>query len=143
MIVVQMSGGLGNQMFQYALYRRLKSLGRDVRIDDWSQYVPREDGAVVRKLGLGVFGAQYRKASEEEVNLLTDGRTDLLSRIRRKLTGRRSLETRDTDFLFDPRFLETGEGYFTGWREQAAFERFDATFPPKEKLKLPGQLSER
>ena len=114
MIVVQMSGGLGNQMFQYALYRRLKSLGRDVRIDDWSQYVPREDGAVVRKLGLGVFGAQYRKASEEEVNLLTDGRTDLLSRIRRKLTGRRSLETRDTDFLFDPRFLETGEGYFTG-----------------------------
>ena len=32
------------------------------------------------------------------------------------------------------------EGYFTGWREPAAFEKYDATFPPKEKLKLPGQL---
>ena len=32
------------------------------------------------------------------------------------------------------------EGYLTGWREPAAFEKYDATFPPKEKLKLPGQL---
>ena len=32
------------------------------------------------------------------------------------------------------------EGYFVGDREPEAFEAFDATFPPKEKLKLPGQL---
>ena len=32
------------------------------------------------------------------------------------------------------------EGYFAADREQEAFEAFDATFPPKEKLKLPGQL---
>ena len=32
------------------------------------------------------------------------------------------------------------EGYFTAEREAAAFERYDATFPPKEKLRLPGQL---
>ena len=32
------------------------------------------------------------------------------------------------------------EGYFVAEREREAFERFDAQFPPKEKLKLPGQL---
>ena len=32
------------------------------------------------------------------------------------------------------------EGYFVGDREPEAFEAFDALFPPKVKLKLPGQL---
>lgn len=32
------------------------------------------------------------------------------------------------------------EGYFVAEREPEAFERFDAEFPPKQKLKLPGQL---
>lgn len=32
------------------------------------------------------------------------------------------------------------EGYFVAEREPEAFERFDAQFPPKVKLKLPGQL---
>ncbi len=32
------------------------------------------------------------------------------------------------------------EGYFAAEREAEAFARYDAQFPPKEKLKLPGQL---
>lgn len=32
------------------------------------------------------------------------------------------------------------DGYFVAEREAEAFEAFDAQFPPKEKLKLPGQL---
>lgn len=32
------------------------------------------------------------------------------------------------------------EGYFAAEREPEAFEAFDATFPPRVKLKLPGQL---
>ena len=34
----------------------------------------------------------------------------------------------------------TPEGYFACENEQDAFAAFDAQFPPKEKLKLPGQL---
>lgn len=34
------------------------------------------------------------------------------------------------------------EGYYVAEREPEAFERFEAQFPPKEKLKLPGQLFE-
>ena len=32
------------------------------------------------------------------------------------------------------------EEYFVAERNPEAFEKFDAEFPPKEKLKLPGQL---
>ena len=32
------------------------------------------------------------------------------------------------------------EGYFAAEQDREAFERFDALFPPKQKLKLPGQL---
>ena len=32
------------------------------------------------------------------------------------------------------------EGYFVCERRPEDFERFEATFPKKEKLKLPGQL---
>ena len=33
MIIVKIMGGLGNQLQQYAFYRKLESLGRDVRLD--------------------------------------------------------------------------------------------------------------
>ena len=36
----------------------------------------------------------------------------------------------------------TTPGYFAAEREPEAFARFDALFPPKEKLKLPGQIFE-
>ncbi len=32
------------------------------------------------------------------------------------------------------------DGYFVSERDPEGFERFEATFPPKQKLKLPGQL---
>ena len=39
MVIIQLAGGLGNQMFQYALYLELVSLGREVKIDDVSGFV--------------------------------------------------------------------------------------------------------
>ena len=38
MIIVKLSGGLGNQMFEYALYLSLLSRGKEVKIDDSSDY---------------------------------------------------------------------------------------------------------
>lgn len=51
MIAVQLSGGLGNQMFEYALYLKLRSLGKNVKIDDFTCY-----GEGERSLQLGIFG---------------------------------------------------------------------------------------
>ena len=33
MIIIHVMGGLGNQLYQYALYEKLKYLGKDVRLD--------------------------------------------------------------------------------------------------------------
>ena len=33
MIIVEVCGGLGNQMFQYALYTKLKIQGKEVKLD--------------------------------------------------------------------------------------------------------------
>ena len=38
MNVIRMSGGIGNQMFQYALYLKLRSLGKEVKFDDVMEY---------------------------------------------------------------------------------------------------------
>lgn len=38
MIIIQVAGGLGNQMQQYALYRKFLSLGREAKLDlSWFQ----------------------------------------------------------------------------------------------------------
>jgi hypothetical protein len=52
MIIINMSGGLGNQMFQYALYLKLKSLGKNVKLDT-SLYRNADCG---RNLELSIFG---------------------------------------------------------------------------------------
>ena len=33
MIIIEVAGGLGNQLQQYALYRKFLSLGKDARLD--------------------------------------------------------------------------------------------------------------
>ena len=38
MIIIKMNGGLGNQLQQYAMYEKLKSLGKEAKIDiSWFQ----------------------------------------------------------------------------------------------------------
>lgn len=117
MIIIRMSGGLGNQMFQYALYRKLRLLGREVSFDDKSQYDAetfKNSAQKRRPKRLDVFGITYETAEPDELTRLTDSSMNPADRIRRKLTGRKSLEKCDRDFMFDPSFLEETEGYFCG-----------------------------
>ena len=103
MVIVQLSGGLGNQMFEYALYLRLKAEGRQVKIDDSTCYGHEGE----RPLQLGrVFGVTYDRASEEEIRRMTDSFPDPFSRIRRKLLGRKNLSYREADVNFDPEVLK-------------------------------------
>ena len=103
MVIVQLSGGLGNQMFEYALYLRLKAEGRQVKIDDSTCYGHEGE----RPLQLGrVFGVTYDRASEEEIRRMTDSLPDPVSRIRRKLLGRKNLSYREADVNFDPEVLK-------------------------------------
>ena len=128
-IILQLSGGLGNQMFQYALFLHLKALHRDVTIDDFTEYALREkdtDSRYVQRKPMleKAFGITYPKASREDLIRLTDGDLHLSSRIRRKLTGRHSLEKREEEMTFDPSFLTDETGYFTGCFQSEKY--FDA-----------------
>lgn len=92
MIIVKIMGGLGNQLQQYAFYRKLESLGRDVRLDvSWFER-PGEQEAVLAKrtMELNCFeGVRYRPASEQEIRgllgRLWEEPESAVSRIRRKL----------------------------------------------------------
>lgn len=111
MNIIRMTGGLGNQMFQYALYLKLCSLGRDVKFDDITEY----DRADARLIMLWVFGIDYPKADRDEINEITDGFLKLSHRIRRKLFGRKSLEYHEKSCNFDGQILEKERAYLTGY----------------------------
>ena len=69
MVGVQLTGGLGNQMFEYALYLKLKSMGKDVRIDDVTCYGAQEKQRVNQ---LSVFGVSYERMTKPEYEQITD-----------------------------------------------------------------------
>ena len=106
-----MEGGLGNQLFQYALYRQLQSMGRTVKMDVTTEYGREHD----RQQMLWAFDAVYEEATQDEINRLTDGFMDLPSRIRRKLTGRRTKKYAEPDSNFDPQVLLKTPVYLTGY----------------------------
>lgn len=102
MRIVQLSGGLGNQMFEYALYLRLQAEGYEVKIDDATCY----QAAGTRPKQLDIFGVQYEAASKEEIEKMTDSSMKLYHRARRFLCGRRNLSYRERDVNFDPEVLQ-------------------------------------
>lgn len=142
MNIIRMSGGLGNQMFQYALYRKLKSLGKEVKFDDINEY--RDDNA--KPIMLAVFGIEIPRATWDEINAFTDGSMDLTKRIRRRIFGRRAIEYREEGFYdpqvlsFDSMYLRGGfqsEKYFEDMKEEI---RSIYRFPALETMHLPDKL---
>ena len=109
MNIIRMSGGLGNQMFQYALYLKLRSLGKEVKFDDINEY--RSESA--RPIMLALFGIDYPRATWDEIVAFTDGSMEMLKRIRRKLFGRRAIEYYEEGF-YDPKVLQFESMYLRG-----------------------------
>ena len=83
MIIVEVTGGLGNQMFQYALYRKLQLLGKKVKLD-LSFYQTKQS---LRALELGIFRLPLRAAGKREICRLK-GYTNDASRVEKALTTR-------------------------------------------------------
>ena len=105
MVIIQLAGGLGNQMFQYALYLQLKSQGRTVKIDDVSGFV--EDRQ--REPALGAFGITYERASRPELEAMLDCSPQLRHKIRRKLCGRKKKAYFEEDKRYKPAVLTWDE----------------------------------
>lgn len=118
MVIIQLAGGLGNQMFQYALYLELKALGREVKIDDVSGFV--QD--VQRKPALARFGITYDRPSKKEMEKMLDSSMLPWQRVRRKLFGRQKKAYFEESKLFMPEILEWDDIYLEGyWQSQRYF----------------------
>ena len=84
MIVVKLSGGLGNQLFQYSLGRYL-SLKYNTELKFDVQFDANSLNFSARSLGLSKFNITLNIASKEEILKYKFFRTGYLSRIERKL----------------------------------------------------------
>lgn len=87
MIIIQLAGGLGNQMQQYAIYHKFKKLHPEetVKLDtSWYTDTKRDYLGTERELELGLFeGLPMEVCSEEEKRIYTGGGT--VKKVMRKL----------------------------------------------------------
>jgi hypothetical protein len=126
-IIVKLMGGLGNQMFQYALGRHLAEKNKaELRLDffDLAKF------KMPRKYELDVFNINAEFASVDEIKKLTDvGISEkIISKILRrprKTSPLHSIEKKE--FCFDPEILNlSGEGYLEGyWQTEKYFKNIE------------------
>lgn len=118
MIIIQLAGGLGNQMFQYALYLQLKSLGKEVKIDDWTGFA--QDAQ--REPALTPFGISYERATGKELMQMLDSAPYLWSKVRRKLFGRKKKAYFEADKRYHPEIMSWDDIYLEGyWQTEKYF----------------------
>ena len=119
MIIIDLSGGLGNQMFQFALYKKLISLGKDVYLDA-SSY---SDMDSFRKLEL----LQYKGIKRSDLRLTNDYEQapDFISRIsfitKRWLLKRIGIRYEDKIGVFQPEVFDLNWAYLSGYWQNEKF----------------------
>lgn len=118
MVIIQLAGGLGNQMFQYALYLELVSLGREVKIDDVSGFVQDTQ----RSPALAPFGITYERPTKKELEKMLDSSMLPWRRVRRRLFGRHKKAYFEESKRFLPKVLEWDDIYLEGyWQSEKYF----------------------
>lgn len=132
MIIVRLTGRLGNQMFQYALARSLQSQGKEVYIDscmlkyDGNQY----------ELGIYTGCSSINETVMKDRDRLGDCRKDYISKIKRKLFGYKKTHIVENGYQYHPELFTMDEIYLEGyWQSEKYFKnigqliREDFTFP--------------
>ena len=144
MIIVQLNGGLGNQMFQYAAGRALSLIQKtELKLDvsfllDRS---PRQKGFVYRDFDLNIFNLPVNFASKEELSLLNKKilANKTIDRIVKKAIGKKITYFKEPHFHFYRKFFSLGANlYLDGyWQSEKYFKdhsqviRQDFTFKNK------------
>lgn len=141
MIIIHVMGGLGNQLYQYALYEKLKSLGREVKLDLYAYEAAQGMEREWRGLELPRLGLRYEVCTPDERRLFLDNGTKLSDRVRRKLAGRRDRTLRESsDYM--PEIFDMDDVYLYGFW---GCERYYTDIIPllQEKIKFPGSKNPR
>ena len=116
MIIIQLAGGLGNQMQQYAMYQKLLSLGKKAKLDiSWFEEEERQKNVYARRqLELNYFqNVEYEACTEEERKALTGG-DGLAGKIKGKLfPGTRKI-FRESE-MYHPEIFDFEDKYMCGY----------------------------
>ena len=117
MIIIHVMGGLGNQLYQYAMYEKLKSMGREVKLDFYAYLEATGEDKEWRELELIKFpNLEYELCTPEERTALLDNDMAFWSRVRRKLFGRKDRTYRE-DKSYMPELFELDDVYLYGFWE--------------------------
>ena len=119
MNIVWIDGGLGNQMFQYALALKLESLGRDVKIDitKYAEHHVHNDFELDR-----VFGVDCSFASAEEIRSLGYCKANYLTEFLKKTPFRKKTIYNHESYSYDAGVLKLDGFYVEGyWQSEKYF----------------------
>lgn len=121
MVIIHVVGGFGNQLYCYALYEKLKSLGKEVKLDI-GDYLPGAREPEKRALELSWLDhLEYETCTAKERFAFTDDSRAFFSRVRRKLFGRKAKIYREPD-RYDPSVFSLDNMYLDGyWNSEAYF----------------------
>ena len=118
MHIVKFQGGLGNQMFQYALYRKFQSMGYDTYAD---LYHYRQKKYETRPLQLSVFGIDLREADRADVIQLSGNEDRWFDIVWLKHIGKKTYY-REKDISYKEEIWKMTNGYFHGfWQSEKYF----------------------
>lgn len=115
MIIIHVMGGLGNQLYQYAMYYKLKNLGKQVKLDTGAYDDSATDDKEWRTLEINrLVLSSYEVCSDAERKLFLDSSLKILSRIRRKLFGRKDRTVRE-NACYMPEIFDMDYVYLYGY----------------------------
>lgn len=116
MLIIEVMGGLGNQLQQYALYQKLKSLGKEVKLDtSWFYDEKKQDSVLAkRRLELEYFeNLPMEICTGQERERLTGG-DGILGKVKRRLLPGRNQHFYESR-MYHPEIFTFEDRYLTGF----------------------------
>lgn len=137
MIIIQVAGGLGNQLQQYALYRKFVRMGKEARLDlSWFLDTATQEKVLAkRELELTHFDRLIYESCTADEKAALIGNDNLSGKLRRKLLPF-TVHHFEESKMYHPEILNFEDMYLCGY---FACEKYyaDILYDLREKIQFP------